>query len=88
MNKQIKITGKVQGVFFRKKTQEKAKELGIKGWVRNEADGSVLTEIEGNQQALTVMEAWLKNGPERARVEHLLVQIGSEKGYRDFKILY
>jgi acylphosphatase len=86
MNKQIKITGKVQGVFFRKKTQEKARELDIKGWVRNEPDGSVLTEIEGNQQALMVMEAWLKKGPERAEVEHLFIQVGEEKGYREFEI--
>ncbi|MEX2594057.1 MAG: acylphosphatase [Anditalea sp.] len=86
MNKQIKITGKVQGVFFRKRTQEKARELDIKGWVRNEPDGSVLAEIEGNQQALTVMEAWLKIGPERAKVENLIIQMGEEKGYRDFEI--
>ncbi len=38
----IKVTGRVQGVFFRASTKEKAEELGINGWVRNEPDGSVL----------------------------------------------
>lgn len=86
MNKQIKIIGEVQGVFFRKSTLQKAKELDIKGWVRNEPDGSVLAEIEGHQQAVMVMEAWLKTGPKKAKVEKLLVQPGEEKGYTGFEI--
>jgi acylphosphatase len=86
MNKQIRIIGEVQGVFFRKSTVQKAKELDIKGWVRNEPDGSVLAEIEGHQQAVTVMEAWLKMGPENARVEKLIIQPGEEKGYTGFEI--
>ncbi|MGW8122859.1 acylphosphatase [Roseivirga echinicomitans] len=40
--KRIKVTGKVQGVYFRVSTQEQAKQLGIKGWCKNEPDGSVL----------------------------------------------
>ena len=86
MNKLIQITGKVQGVFFRQSTKQKAEELGIKGWVRNQPDGSVLAEIEGPQQALMVMEAWLKMGPESAIVEKLIVQPGEEKGYTGFDI--
>lgn len=74
INKQIKVIGKVQGVFFRKSTLEKATELGIMGWVRNEPDGSVLVEIEGPQQALFLMESWLKTGPARAKVETLIVK--------------
>lgn len=86
MNKLILITGKVQGVFFRQSTKQKAEELGIKGWVRNQPDGSVLAEIEGSQQALIVMEAWLKLGPENAKVEKLIIQPGEEKGYTGFEI--
>lgn len=86
MNKLIQIMGKVQGVFFRKSTQLKAEELDIKGWVKNEPDGSVLAEIEGHQQAVMVMEAWLKSGPENARVEKLIIQSGEEKGYTRFEI--
>jgi acylphosphatase len=86
MNKLIKVRGKVQGVFFRKSTQVKAKELGVNGWVRNETDGSVTAEIEGLDQALKVMEAWLKVGPPNAKVEELVVVIQEDKGYTDFEV--
>ena len=86
MNKKIQVIGKVQGVFFRKRTQEKARELAVTGWVRNEADGSVSAEIEGNPEAITKMEAWLRVGPERAVVETILSEEGEEKGYLDFEI--
>jgi acylphosphatase len=87
MNKLIKVRGKVQGVFFRKSTQVKAKELGVNGWVRNETDGSVTAEIEGLDQALKVMEAWLKVGPPNAKVEELVVVIQEDKGYTDFEVI-
>lgn len=86
INRQVKIYGRVQGVFFRQSTLQKALELGIKGWVRNEPDGSVLAEIEGNQEAILKMERWLKTGPPLAKVENLLVSEGEEKGYQDFLI--
>jgi acylphosphatase len=86
-NKRIKVVGKVQGVFFRKSTKEKARELDITGWVRNEPDGSVLTEIEGHRHSVMAMESWLKKGPERAEVEKLLIEDGKEQGYREFDII-
>ena len=88
MNKTLRITGKVQGVFFRKSTQQKAQELGINGWVKNENDGSVTVEIEGLDQALQVMEAWLKAGPPAAKVESiLLVSQQEDQSYTSFKII-
>ncbi|WP_143962736.1 acylphosphatase [Litoribacter populi] len=86
-NKRIKVIGKVQGVFFRKSTLEKAKELDVAGWVKNESDGSVLAEIEGHRHAVMAMEAWLKQGPERAEVENLIIQDGEEQGYKSFEII-
>lgn len=86
LNKRIQIKGKVQGVFFRKSTEEKALQLGITGWVQNERDGSVLTEIEGTAKAVAQMEQWLYNGPERARVEDVVIEEGEIKGYHDFQI--
>lgn len=86
MNRKVKVIGKVQGVFFRKSTQEKANELGIRGWIRNEQDGSVCGEIEGTPEAIDQMEAWLKVGPERAVVQTFLSEEGDEKGYLDFEI--
>ncbi len=89
MNQQIKVIGKVQGVFFRKSTQDKARELGIKGWVKNEADGTVLTEIEGNDEQVRQMLDWLKIGPGRAKVEKLeVVEKGKDKGHNSFEIRY
>jgi acylphosphatase len=85
-NKRIQIKGKVQGVFFRKSTEEKARQLGLRGWVQNEPDGSVLTEIEGPAPAIAQMEQWLHEGPERARVEEVVVREGEVKGYQDFKV--
>lgn len=87
INKLIRVRGKVQGVFFRKRTQEKAIQLGITGWVQNEPDGSVITEIEGLPEDIKQMEQWLHVGSDRAQVkEVMLVEEGEEKGYRFFEI--
>lgn len=88
MNKKIRVTGNVQGVFFRKSTQLKALELGIKGWVKNEPDGSVLTEIEGEFYAVMAMREWLKKGPPNAKVEALWEEEGEKQGFTEFSILY
>jgi acylphosphatase len=87
INKLIKINGKVQGVFFRKSTMEKAITLGIKGWVRNESDGSVLVEMEGNPSAIAEMENWLGIGPPLAKVDFLEITEGNEKGHQQFLII-
>ncbi|MCH6199095.1 acylphosphatase [Aquiflexum sp. LQ15W] len=87
INKQVKVSGRVQGVFFRKSTQQKALELGIKGWVKNESDGSVLVEMEGNPSSIIEMEEWLKHGPPIAKVESLETSEGEVFGYADFLIV-
>ncbi|MER2998705.1 acylphosphatase [Pontibacter populi] len=80
----MRVHGKVQGVFFRASTQEKAQELGLTGFVQNEPDGTVYLEAEGNPETVKELEAWAHRGPERARVEKVEVQeldslSGSEK---------
>lgn len=87
MNRQIKVTGKVQGVFFRKSTQKKALDLGLTGWVKNEEDGSVLVEIEGDLPSILAMQSWLRLGPPNAKVEELEIISGEERFYEDFLIL-
>jgi acylphosphatase len=82
----ITVTGKVQGVFFRQSTLEKALELGIKGFVKNMPDGSVYIEAEGDGTALAALIEWCKQGPEMAAVSVLV----AEKQlicYKDFQIL-
>jgi acylphosphatase len=87
INKRIKVNGRVQGVFFRKSTQQKALELGIKGWVKNEPDGSVLVEMEGNFSAMMEMEEWLKHGPPLSKVEFLEITDGEVLNHADFLII-
>lgn len=65
----LKVTGSVQGVFFRAKTQAKAKELGLTGWVRNCEDGSVEIHAQGDEEAFKQLEEWCQHGPEAAKVE-------------------
>ncbi len=62
------ISGKVQGVWYRATTKEKAEELGIKGWVRNTSDGKVEAVFEGDQNNIEEMIKWCKKGPDFANV--------------------
>lgn len=64
----IIVKGKVQGVFFRQSTREKAIELGLSGEVKNEEDGSVSIIATGYEEQLQVLIEWCKNGPPKAIV--------------------
>ncbi len=68
----LKIYGKVQGVFYRASTKNKANELGIKGWVKNESDGSVTVLAQGNEDQLLKLIEWCKVGPDFARVKKVV----------------
>jgi len=64
----LEIRAKVQGVFFRKSTQEKAEALGVKGFVQNMEDGSVFIEAIGTKESLEELLEWCKEGPKQAEV--------------------
>ena len=66
---ELQISGRVQGVGFRWHAQEEALRLGLSGWVRNRADGSVQLVAEGEQSALESLARWAATGPARARVD-------------------
>jgi acylphosphatase len=66
-----RITGRVQGVFFRAWTQEVAGGLGLRGTVRNRSDGSVEAHAVGTPEAMDVFEGRLREGPPMARVERV-----------------
>jgi acylphosphatase len=70
----ILVSGKVQGVFYRASTEEKAKEIGLTGFVRNEPDGKVYIEAQGKQEQLDELVKWCKRGPERARVDEISLE--------------
>lgn len=67
----VLVSGRVQGVFFRASTQDKANELGVSGWVRNLPDGRVEARVEGEAGAVEDMLAWLRQGPSAAVVDDL-----------------
>lgn len=70
-NKRVRliIQGKVQGVFFRASTKDKAKELGLKGFVRNSPDGTVEVIAEGDINQLRKFVDWCHIGPDLSRVD-------------------
>jgi len=65
----VRITGRVQGVGFRDWTQREASRLGLTGWVRNEADGSVAALLMGSEAAVAAMLHRLHEGPSYSRVD-------------------
>jgi len=84
----IRVTGKVQGVWYRKSTSEKANELGIKGTVRNLPNNAVYIEAEGEEDRLNLFLNWCADGPELAEVSSISSKEGSLSNYNFFEILY
>ena len=64
----LHITGRVQGVCYRAWTQERARSLGLSGWVQNEADGSVTALVQGPKEAVAALIRAAQDGPTAARV--------------------
>lgn len=70
----VRITGRVQGVYFRGWTKEQAEQLGLGGWVRNEHDGSVSALIAGTPAAVEEMLKRMHEGPLDAQVIGVAVE--------------
>ena len=85
-NVKIRVSGKVQGVFFRLSTKKRAIKLGVTGTIRNERDGSVYIEAEGSEDAILKFTEWCKSGPPLSRVEQTTVEEGALHGYKNFEI--
>lgn len=82
----IRVYGRVQGVFYRQSTKNKADELNLAGFVRNEPDGSVLIEAEGDAKALYELQEWTKKGPPFASVNYIEVTEGDWQNLKGFVI--
>lgn len=83
---QLTISGKVQGVFYRQSAKRKAEALGIKGWILNQEDRSVLATVSGDENQLDEFVNWCRKGPLGARVDHVSVQNLPEESFEDFRI--
>lgn len=76
-NLKITVNGKVQGVWFRVKTKEKADVLGLCGFVKNEDNGSVYLEVSGETNSVYLLVEWLQNGSEMANVKSVCIEKNS-----------
>ncbi|HEX8064669.1 MAG TPA: acylphosphatase [Allosphingosinicella sp.] len=84
--RRVRIHGRVQGVFFRAWTADKARALGVRGWVRNRLDGSVELEAHGEEEAVEALIAACRTGPSAAQVERLEVEIAEGEGRSGFLV--
>lgn len=86
--RRISITGFVQGVFFRAHTEEKARELGLSGWVRNTENNGVEIHVEGPESAIKHLIDWCQEGPPSAKVEAVHVEEVPDEKLESFEIRY
>jgi acylphosphatase len=82
----LRIAGLVQGVGYRYALQREAQRLGLTGWVRNRADGSVESVAQGSRQALDELAAWARRGPPAARVKEVTTTSVAEQDLKRFEI--
>jgi acylphosphatase len=82
------ISGQVQGVGFRAKTQRQAETLGVNGWAANLPDGRVEVVIEGEPALVEQLVDWCRSGPARATVTAVKIERESPKGEPSFFIRY
>ncbi len=87
MSINIFVFGKVQGVFFRSNTLEKALSLGLTGFVRNLPDGSVEIRASGEKEKLQELLEWARKGPATADVKEVKYSWGKEN-FEKFEIRY
>jgi acylphosphatase len=85
----IKVIGRVQGVYYRSTTREVAIELGLTGWVRNVPDGSVEIVVEGEKEKIEELIKWCRKGPPLAIVKNLEIKWEEYKNeFKSFEVRY
>ncbi len=80
----LTIIGRVQGVWFRESMRQEAERLGVTGWVRNQADGTVEAVVQGAAPAVDALLDWARTGPPLARVERI-IQSGAQGEFSRFE---
>ena len=84
---ELRIEGKVQGVWFRASAQREARDRGLVGWVRNTSDGAVEAVVEGPRPQVEDFVAWCRQGPVGARVDDVIANwFPARVEFADFKV--
>lgn len=83
----LKVYGRVQGVFFRTLAKDLADSLGITGSARNNPDGTVYIETEGEEELLKKLVTWCHRGPTLAQVDKVEITEGPLQNFTTFTIL-
>ena len=87
VTRQIRVSGRVQGVGYRVSLQDEARKRGVSGWVRNRSDGSVEALLQGDSAAVESVIAWARRGPPGARVSDVTaVAATAEPALRSFEL--
>ena len=73
----LRLSGRVQGVFFRESMSRESIRLGVKGWVRNRRDGTLEAMVQGEAQQVAALIAWARHGPPAAVVENIEISEGT-----------
>lgn len=82
----VLVSGRVQGVWFRQSTAQEALSLDVGGWVRNVDDGRVEAVFEGSPTAVNRALAYVRRGPDRARVDDVEIEYEPPLGERGFTV--
>ena len=88
MSVHVRVSGRVQGVYYRAYTRDRAKSLGVNGWVQNIPGGGVEAVLEGERQQVGELLRAMKSGPSGSVVLGMELSEIEAKGYNDFEIKY
>lgn len=80
------VSGRVQGVFFRRETHDQSIARGLTGWVRNNLDGRVEVLICGEEAEVRAMQSWLWEGPRAAKVDNVASEVVPFEDFKQFEV--
>jgi acylphosphatase len=86
VRKRVVVHGRVQGVFFRDSTRQRARAAGVAGWVANRPDGTVEAVFEGDDDAVETLVRWVHEGPRGAGVELVEATDEEPEGLTGFEV--